>query len=173
MTDPPLKILLVEDNPGDARLIREMIHEAGTTSFSGPRLELVHVDRLVTGLERLEHEKMAVVLLDLSLPDSQGLETFFRIQTVITTIPIIVLTGLADEDISIQAVQEGAQDYLAKGEVTGETLGRAIRYAIERHRLVTNLKQQTTARLDSEARFYNMIKQNADAIFIIDEAGMV
>jgi signal transduction histidine kinase len=116
---------------------------------------------------------MAVVLLDLSLPDSQGLETFFRIQTVITTIPIIVLTGLADEDISIQAVQEGAQDYLAKGEVTGETLGRAIRYAIERHRLVTNLKQQTTARLDSEARFYNMIKQNADAIFIIDEAGMV
>jgi signal transduction histidine kinase len=125
----PLQVLLVEDNPGDARLIQEMLREAG------PAYPLHRVDRLVPGLEYLAANGADVVLLDLSLPDAQGLDTFRRTRDAAPGVPIVVLSGLADETVAVQAVQEGAQDYLVKGQVDGYLLARAIRYAVERKRL--------------------------------------
>jgi signal transduction histidine kinase/DNA-binding NarL/FixJ family response regulator len=129
MSDKPLNILLIEDNAGDARLIGEMLSEA-----KRPQFDLECVDRLSTGLSRLAAGGIDVVLLDLSLPDSQGFETYVKLHGQDSGVPILVLTGLADETIAIRAMQEGAQDYLIKGDVTGSMLARAIHYAIERKR---------------------------------------
>ena len=127
-----IRALLVEDNPGDARLIREMLRDAGAGLAS---VELTWVDRLSAGLEHLSEHTADIVLLDLSLPDSRGLETFAAVHSAAPETPIVVLSGLDDEDLAVTAVHEGAQDYLVKGQVDGGTLLRAMRYAIERQRL--------------------------------------
>ncbi|HEX9438292.1 MAG TPA: GAF domain-containing protein, partial [Roseiflexaceae bacterium] len=129
MSDERINILLIEDNAGDARLIGEMLSEA-----KRPQFDLECVDRLSTGLPRLAAGGVDVVLLDLSLPDSQGFETYVKLHGQDSGVPILVLTGLDDETIAIRAMQEGAQDYLIKGDVTGSMLARAIHYAIERNR---------------------------------------
>ena len=126
----PLKVLVIEDNPLDARLIQIMLHEAGSGQF-----DLKRTERLATGLEILCGGEIGLVLLDLSLPDSLGgLATFKRVHAQAPHVPIIVMTGLNDETIAVQAVQQGAQDYLVKGQVTGPLLVRAMRYALERKR---------------------------------------
>jgi len=127
MSNMPIKILLVEDNPGDFRLIREMLSEARNFPFN-----LKHTDRLSIGLEQLVIEDFDVILSDLSLPDSQGIDTFIKIHSQVPQVPIIMLTGFDDEELAVRAVREGAQDYLIKGRVDGDLLVRAIRYAIER-----------------------------------------
>jgi signal transduction histidine kinase len=130
-----VKVLLVEDNPADADLIRFALEEAELLAPPGaPRFELVQVDRLSLGEERLRTDDVGVVLLDLSLPDSQGLQTFVRVGERSPETPVVVLSGLDDQDLAIRAVREGAQDYLVKGQVDGVTLTRALRYAIERKR---------------------------------------
>ena len=123
-----VRVLLVEDNPGDARLLQEYLSDGGQTYF-----QLVHESRMSSALQRLQQEPCDVLLLDLSLPDSSGLETFRRAHEVLPAVPIVVLTGLDDEEMALKAVQEGAQDYLVKGKVTGDLLSRALRYAVERH----------------------------------------
>jgi signal transduction histidine kinase len=128
----PIRALLIEDNPGDARLIREMLREAGTI---GAAVELSLADRLAQGLDRLDQAAIDVVLLDLSLPDSQGLQTFAAVHAAAPSVPVVVLSGLDDEAVAVRAVQEGAQDYLVKGQVDGGTILRSLRYAIERQRL--------------------------------------
>lgn len=140
MGNKPTRVLLIEDNPGDARLIREMLRDASGTPF-----ELECTERLSLGLERLTEGGIDVVLLDLGLPDSQGLETFVKAQAKASEVPIIVLTGLADEAVWIDAAKKGAQDYLVKGKVDSSMLMRAIRYAIERKRA-----QQTQERLSQQ-----------------------
>jgi PAS domain S-box-containing protein len=125
--DPKFRVMLVEDNPGDARLVRELLVSSSTAQF-----ELAHVERLSEALTRLETERFDVLLLDLSLPDSQGLATFLTTRDRTPGLPIVVLTGLDDETLAMQAVQEGAQDYLVKGQVDGNALVRAMRYAIGR-----------------------------------------
>lgn len=151
--EKPIKILLIEDNPGDARLIQEMISGSGRITF-----DLKHADRLSKGLKELTSGKISVVLLDLSLPDSQGLGTFARLHESKPDVPVIVLTGLADEEIAVKAVREGAQDYLVKGHVDSNLLERAIRYAIERQRLSDELEQ---ARLKE--------REELRAISLVDE----
>src|SRR5215472_2298358 len=123
----PLKVLLVEDNPGDARLIREMLLEMPHIRF-----ELELADRLATGLSRICAGGIHAILLDLGLPDSRGHETFVAVQAKAPHVPIIVLTGLGDEALAFRTVQEGAQDYLVKGEADANLLERSIRYAVER-----------------------------------------
>src|SRR5690242_4746269 len=107
-----MRALLIEDNPGDARLIREMLREAGAGQAS---VELRHADRLSAGLDALAQTSVDLVLLDLSLPDSHGMDTFEAVHHVAPTIPIVVLSGLDDEDLAVRAVHAGAQDYLVKG----------------------------------------------------------
>ena len=129
------KVLLIEDHPGDARLIREALAES-----RGARIDLECVDRLSSGLRRLADGEIDLLLLDLGLPESQGLDTLDRVRTEAPGVPIIVLTGRNDEVLGAQAVQIGAQDYLVKGDVDSRLLVRAMRYAIERHRLLVKLQ---------------------------------
>lgn len=121
------RVLLVEDNPGDARLAKEMLAEAETGRF-----DYIHVERLGEALAQLTERPFDVILLDLSLPDAWGLDGISQIRAASSGIPLIVLTGLADESLAIQALRHGAQDYLVKGEGSGHLLTRSIRYAIER-----------------------------------------
>ncbi|UCE17890.1 MAG: PAS domain S-box protein [Gemmatimonadota bacterium] len=130
MTEKPIYLLLIEDNPGDARLIQEILHEV-----KGVQFRLHCVDRLAAGIEYLEQKEIDVVLLDLTLPDSRGFETFTKIREKVPLRPIIILTGQDDESLAVKAVREGAQDYLVKGQVEGGILVRSIRYAIERKRV--------------------------------------
>ena len=118
-------VLLIEDNPGDARLIHEMLSE-------NPGFSIRWAKKLSDGLDLVSSAPFDVVLLDLSLPDSSGYETINKIRRKIPMLPLIVLTGLNDETVGLKAVQEGAQDYLVKGTVDGPILSRIIRYAIER-----------------------------------------
>ncbi len=129
-----IRLLLIEDNPGDARLIQMMVEEAGNDLF-----EIERVEHLGDALERLGHDNIGVVLSDLSLPDSHGLETFAQLHARAPHVPIIVLSGLNDTTVAVQAVHEGAQDYLIKGQVDGQLLVRAMRYAIERKRMSQQL----------------------------------
>jgi len=131
---PSLKVLLIEDNPLDARLIQIMLAEAGAGLFSVER-----VDRLAAGLARLAKGDIGMVLLDLSLPDSHGLGTFEKVHADFPNVPIIVMSGLSDETVAVNAVHEGAQDYLVKGQVGGPLLVRAMRYALERVQLAKQL----------------------------------
>lgn len=127
MVDNKLKILLVEDNPGDARLIGEMLKESGNTHFI-----INNVTSLNDGIEYIKKETFDLILLDLELPDCQGLSTLENITPYTQDIAVMVLTGLADEAIGIQAVQNGAQDYFIKGQVNASILSRSMRYAVER-----------------------------------------
>jgi two-component system, cell cycle sensor histidine kinase and response regulator CckA len=150
----PIRVLLVEDNPGDARLVGEMLREV-------PDLDIHHVDRLAAGLEHLATRKVDVVLLDLGLPDSQGLDSLRAIVGSGCAAPVVVLTGHDDEALGRQAVREGAQDYLVKGRVAEYALTRAVRYAIERKRAEETLAQ-------SERKYRGLFEDAGDAIFIAD-----
>lgn len=122
-------VLLVEDNAGDALLVRYMLEEVERTSF-----EVSHAERLEEAVKSLRERAFEVVLLDLSLPDSRGLETLFRVREAAPELPVVVLSGLDDEEVAVQALHSGAQDYLVKGQGDGDLVSRAIRYAIERKR---------------------------------------
>ncbi|MCS6898111.1 MAG: GGDEF domain-containing response regulator [Nitrospira sp.] len=124
-----LKILLIEDNETDARLTQDILAEWSVGQF-----DVAHVVRLKEALDQLARYHFDAVLLDLSLPDGYGLATLGQIQSANPRIPVIVLSGLSDQALALQAVQAGAQDYLVKGRSQGELLARSIRYAIERKR---------------------------------------
>jgi len=155
MAGENIKVLLVEDNPGDVFLLQEFLKEVNTVV-----VELMPVERLSKALNHLEKEIFDVILLDLSLPDSQGLETFVTAHQQAKATPIIVLTGINDETLATRAMQEGAQDYLVKGQVTGDLLVRSMRYAIERQRADNALRQ-------SEERFRVALKNSP--IFVYNQ----
>ncbi|RLB08274.1 MAG: hypothetical protein DRG50_00270 [Deltaproteobacteria bacterium] len=169
MNDKLIKVLLIEDNPGYAELMQVVL-----TKTKGAQFNLDCAKRLSQGLERLGKGDIDVVLLDLSLPDSKGLDTFFKVFERIPEVPIIVLTATDDEALAVKAVQAGAQDYLVKGQVNHNLLVRSIHYAIERHRIQEELRRQTTRKLrSSEARFLNILEKNADGIVIVDKEAVV
>ncbi len=124
-----INVLLIEDNPGDTRLIRELFAEAKAVSAC-----LLCAGRLSSGLKQLAEGGVDVVLLDLSLPDSQGFDTFTKFRAQAPAVPVIVLTGLDDEELALRAVREGAQDYLVKGNATCQSLARSVRFAVERNK---------------------------------------
>jgi diguanylate cyclase (GGDEF)-like protein len=130
-------VLLIEDNPGDARLIQEMIGEDPQAPFA-----VQVADRLAKGLERLSANDTALVILDLSLPDSFGLDTFAKVYAHSPAVPIIVLTGNDDDELALSAVKHGAQDYLVKNRLERELLVRSMRYSIERKRYQVELEHQ-------------------------------
>ncbi len=136
---PPrlLRVLAVEDNPGDAILVREMLRDADPLGF-----ELVHSPTLAAGIDVMLDLEPDCVLLDLSLPDAQGLDALAQIRSVALDVPVIVLSGRSDERMAVRAVQEGAQDYLIKGQVDARLLARAINYAVERKRVEAELAHQ-------------------------------
>jgi signal transduction histidine kinase len=132
----PITILLIEDEPTDALLVREAFAQAPFFHCTVARAE-----HLSEGLQHLRKEPSDVILLDLGLPDSQGLETLAKVQAVASTVPVVILTGLEDESLGLQAVRAGAQDYLPKGQLEPQLLVRAIRYAIERKQAEEQLRE--------------------------------
>jgi len=128
-------ILLVEDNPGDERLLMEVVKDAGTLALH------VEIRRdLESALSTAEALRPDIVLLDLNLPDSRGLFTFLRFRQSLPRLPVVVLTGIEDEDLGVLAVKEGAEDFLTKADLSPRLLARSIRYAIERHDLRKRLQ---------------------------------
>ena len=124
-----IKALLVEDNDVDAQLTQDLLSEWSIEEF-----QITRAKTLGEGLALLSHERFDAVLLDLSLPDAFGLPTVRQVHATSPTIPVVVLSGVSDQSLALQAVQQGAQDYLVKGQGHPELLARAVRYAIERKR---------------------------------------
>lgn len=138
MATKPITVLLIEDDADDAVLIQRYLSNALKVPF-----QIKHADRLSKGLEYLHDGGFDMVLLDLGLPDGRGLGTFEIVHAKAPHVPIIVLTGHNDDELAIEAVQKGAQDYLVKYQVTGDLLRRSIRYAIERQKLLTQIEHST------------------------------
>jgi len=152
MKPETVRVLLIEDNPDSILIIQKMLAEDNHGDFV-----LTSAKQLSTGLKRLgEKERVIdVVLLDMALPDSHGLDTLIKVQDLTSEVPIVVLSNHDDEMFAIKAVQQGAQDYLIKGGVNGDLLVRSIRYAIERHRMRKELERAQT-RLQHMAHHDNL-----------------
>lgn len=157
MAENPIKVLLIEDNPGDQRLLEEALKEAGDV-----QIQLEWADRLSSGIALLKNKPIDVVLLDLSLPDSTGIDTFNSVHKEVPRIPIVVLTGLNSEEIATKAVKAGAQDYLVKGNLSGSLLVRTLRYSIERSNLIQDLRK-------SKEYTEKLFKSTPSAIFSVDK----
>jgi diguanylate cyclase (GGDEF)-like protein len=123
-----VRVLLVEDNPGDRRLVAEMLRDAGDAAV------MTSCGRISEAQDPVSRGLADLVLLDLSLPDADGLDGLRQLRATAPEVPVVVLSGLTDERIALEAVQAGAQDYLMKGEVDSASLRRAVRYAVERQR---------------------------------------
>lgn len=149
-----MTILLVEDNPGDARLIRELFRDIHWRSF-----EILTAESFQQAHDRLKEHRVDLALVDLSLPDSHGLETFRKLAEGYPSLPQVLLTGLNDQETAIQAVREGAQDYLLKGEVDGQSLIRAIDYAIERKRIQAELETANVRLQKSAEDLHSILNQ--------------
>lgn len=150
---PRIRLLLIEDSPDDARLIQVLLAKA-----TDARFVIEHESRLKTGLARLASERFDVILLDFSLPDSFGLDTFLAVHEAAPRVPVIVLTSLDDDELAATAVREGAQDYLVKREIEPRLLVRSIRYAIARQTADDALR-------DSEERFALAVQGANDGLF--------
>ncbi len=164
MDEGQVTVLLVEDNTADVVLLREMLAGGGIDSFVAE-----DVPRLATGITRLTEQPYDVVLLDLSLPDSQGLDTYDRLHEQAPDVPVVVMTGTRDQDLAVEAVHRGAQDYLVKGEVDADGLRRCLRYALERMRLRRRLKDYLWKTEASEGRLRRIIEHSADGVVITDQ----
>ena len=140
MSAPAVKVLLVEDSPSDAALLRESLEQCGFESFT-----FTHAETLAEAIALLRREPFDLLLLDLSLPDSTGADTFRHARVAAPHLPIVLLTGVEDEQIGLEAVRHGIQDYLVKGQAYGRQTSRAIRFAIERKRSEEALKEAEVA----------------------------
>lgn len=158
MPNERIRVLLVEDNPGDARLIREML--AGPAYF-GTSYQLSSVETLASAHQICSDQEFEAILLDLNLPDSTGLQALESLDEVLPQVPIIVLTGLNDVELTVQSVQHGAQDYITKEECTSQLLTRVLYYAMERKRVEAQLKylatHDTLTGLPNRALFYDRL----------------
>ena len=159
-----VRVLIVEDNPVDAFCIKEALESTNSTKF-----EISHVENLAEAKERLGKEDFNVLVLDLGLPESQGIETFLEVKNIAPGIPIVVMSGLDDETVAIEAVRGGAQDYLLKGKWDAEVLKRSIYYAIERHRLLSERDHSEDAEHQIEALRVLIVEDNpADALCLTE-----
>jgi len=158
MPEKRIRVLLVEDNPGDARLIKEML---ASPAYYGVTYQLSQVENLSVAVQVCSINPIEVILLDLNLPDSTGMETLESLNGLFPQIPIVVLTGLNDSELTMQSVQHGAQDYITKEECTSQLLTRVIHYAIERKRIEAQLKYLAThdflTGLPNRALFYDRL----------------
>jgi|GEM_PF-1362124 len=200
MTTSNTSILIVEDDPGYARLLTDMLKDAARSKFT-----VLLADQLMKGIELLADNDVDLIILDLTLPDSEGIDTFLRIKGVTPEIPVIILSSMDDENIAVRAVTEGAQDYLFKVEMRPALLVRSIRYAMERKKVrnelkkahdelegrvqertkeLTGLNEQLKSEISERRRYEAALKENeelfkatiesiGDGIFVVGENGEV
>jgi DNA-binding NarL/FixJ family response regulator len=171
MRFPPIRVLLIEDNPGDARLVKETLKEA-----RGARFEVEWFDRLSKGIDRIEQGGIDLVLLDLLLPDSYGFDTLDWFHDHARHVPIVVLTGVEDESFALEAVKRGAQDYLLKGHIDahqGDALVRCLRYAVDRHRNLRELEEQRERLRAIKAQLHDLLELSTDGVVIVGQDGLV
>jgi PAS domain S-box-containing protein len=168
MNTKSIKVLVIEDNPGDARLIEEMLHEADRFID-----EIVVASRLSEGIEQIEANAFDAALVDLSLPDSKGLATCQQMAAAAPDLPITVVTGYDDPSLALEALQAGAQDYVVKGELSGRELSRTVRYAIERHRMLGRVHEQADEIEASERRLHTLLDSSVDGIIVSDQKGVI
>lgn len=161
-------VLIIEDSPIDLRVIAHFLSKAKSADFRPTR-----VGSLATGLDRLNDRDFDVVLLDLILPDCDGLDTFRRVHSSAPLTPIIVLSEIDDESIAVRAVREGAQDYLVKGQFDGNLLLRSIRYSMARQRAKVKLARALTLVRASEQNLRSLITGNVDGMIVVDGAGIM
>ena len=152
MNEKALQVLLVEDNAGDVRLLREMFGKERSDSF-----ELTHFLRMSEAEVHLAKGGTDIVLLDMGLPDGHGLDTVRRAHAAAPGVPMIVLTGLDDEALAAEAMKAGAQDYLIKGQIENRALPRALRHAIERHRMQTETDLIRTQQIQFKDEFLSHV----------------
>lgn len=136
MKDKAIKVLLIEDDSVDIKLVQEELSSSMDVFF-----DLSTVTTLAQGIQKAKEETYNVILLDLLLPDSSGINTFIEIHSEITNVPIIILSGTKDEQLANTAVAQGAQDYLVKGEFSKDLLAKAVQYAIEKHKISKELEE--------------------------------
>lgn len=141
----PIPLLLIEDNQADAHLLVKMLE-----STDAQQWQVTHTKQLADAIDYLNSTQFDVALLNLSLPDSQGLGTLTRLRTTSPGLPIVVLTSFADQQMALQTLAQGAQDYLSKGQISSEILVKAIRYAIERGKILKQLQTEVQERQRSE-----------------------
>ncbi|MGB7442654.1 MAG: ATP-binding protein [Coleofasciculaceae cyanobacterium] len=168
MQEHPIRILLVEDDSQDVSLLLALLAKA-----KGFPVEIKHFDNLEKAIDYLREEKVDVVISDLFLPDSKGLETYNQLASQFPDMPIIILSGLEDEAVAISAVQAGAQDYLVKGEFRRQLLVRTIRYSIERQQLRFKMQRQHEILQESEAQLHTIITNNTDGIVVLNQEGTI
>jgi len=162
------RVLLVEDNPFDADILQELLDEVSQSNVS-----LVWVDKLCRAKEILAGDEWDLILLDMNLPDSAGLVTLSKAQEFSKELPIIVLSGLADEAVAIEAVQNGAQDYLVKGQFTGDILLRSIMYAIERKQMACRMAEHLEKTLEMQNQLSAVLGTMSEGLCKIDLSGTI
>lgn len=158
MVKQAINALLIEDSPDDTAMIQEIFNEPGC------EVALDTAEKLSVGLERIARDGLDVIILDMNLPDSSGLDTLKKVLAKACNIPIVVLTGLSDESVGVEAVRQGAQDYIIKGELSGRLLKRSICYAIERKRIAIGLKA-------SENKLQTIASVLGEGLLVVDAAG--
>jgi PAS domain S-box-containing protein len=163
-----INIVLIEDNPGDIRLIEELLKYANNFYYN-----LIIAKDLTTGFKKIEKYKADVILLDLTLPDCMGINTIIKTRNKVKNLPIVVLTGIDDEIIARKAVQAGAQEFLIKGTITGEILARSIIHAIDRQKMKQTIEVLAETVQRSQDQLRKIIDGNADGIVIINNQGIV
>jgi len=170
MMKPTLKLLILEDNADDILLLKEMTTEVSFSDFIDTGFEVVYRESLEEGIQHLKSYPVDLIILDLTLPDSQGLNTLQRLQETkeASNIPIIVLTVMDDKKAGIEAVKMGAQEYLVKSDITARFLSTSIRYAIERHQLKLQLEKETEELKQSEKQFIDILTSIPDGVVILD-----
>lgn len=159
MQSEAIKVLLVEDNPADARIVQEELSENLDTFF-----ELITAETLADALSKIAESEVDLILLDLSLPDSSGLETFSNISKNARSIPIVVLSGMKDEALALAAVGKGAQDYLVKNEIDCQLLVKTIKYSIERAKALEKIHE-------SEGVFLSVLERINEYVSVLNLNG--
>jgi diguanylate cyclase (GGDEF)-like protein/PAS domain S-box-containing protein len=168
MNKTSIKILLVEDNPGDARLLREMLSQQDALD-----IELTHVSSMSGAENHIATDAVDIILLDLGLPDVQGLGAVRRARAAASHVPLVVLTGLHDEALAAQVLQEGAQEHLIKGQIETRGLVRAMRYAIERKAMEEALLVKEEALFVEKERAQVTLNSIGDAVICTDISGNI